>query len=69
VAMTPWLSFWPAILKTRPAHCDIELWEELTRGRAGCNFGCERRGAQPNVEGGVGIDQARFVAIPDEAFA
>lgn len=58
----------PDILQTRPAYSDIELVGELTRGRTVCDFGYARRGLQPNVDVGIGIDRERFVAILDEAF-
>jgi inosine-uridine nucleoside N-ribohydrolase len=58
----------PDILYTKPAHCDIELIGELTRGRTVCDFSYTRRGLAANVDVGVGIDQARFIAILDEAF-
>ncbi|GAB4434628.1 MAG: nucleoside hydrolase [Anaerolineae bacterium] len=59
----------PEILQTRPAHCDIELTGELTRGRTVCDFGYRRRGTSPNVDVGVGINRDRFLEILHEAFA
>lgn len=59
----------PEILRTRPAHCDIELTGELTRGRTVCDFGYQRRGTRANVDVGVGIKRDRFVEILHEAFA
>ena len=59
----------PEILYTKPAHCDIELSGQLTRGRTVCDFDFRRRGMEANVNVGIGIDEDRFVAIFDKAFA
>jgi len=58
----------PDILHCQPAHCDIELMDELTRGRTVCDFNYARRGTTANVDVGVDFDREWFRTLVIEAF-